>query len=83
MFSSLYSVYEKLKRPSTLFWLNTWSYSKNNTWLFLSNELLSFYIESIKGFKTITTTTFQLYPQILYKLILISLFLVQIGFIFG
>lgn len=83
MFNSLYSVYSKLKRPSTLYWLNSWSYSNNNTWLFLSNELLTFYIESLKGFKTVTVSVFQAYPQVLYKLVAFALVLIQLGFLIG
>lgn len=83
MFNNLFNLYSKLKRPSTLFWLNTWSYAYNNTWLFLSNELLTFYIESIRGFKTLTITTFQFYPHILYKWTTVVVFLIQIGLLLG
>lgn len=83
MFQSLHSVYSKLKRPSSLAWLNVWNYSTNNTWIFLSNELLSFYINSLAGFKSVTVTTFQNQPQIIYKLVIVAVLLVQLGLFLG
>lgn len=83
MFSNLYNVYSKLKRPSSLIWLNIWKYSNNNTWYYLSSELLTFYIESLRGFKSITITTFQIFPQILYKYSFIALLFIHAGLLVG
>lgn len=83
MLQTLYGVYSKISRPSKLFWLNIWAYSKNNTWVFLSQELLSFYIESIQGFKISTISTFQNHPNVLYRVIIASFLFIQLGLFIG
>jgi len=52
-----------------------------NSWSYLSSELLTFYIESIRGFKSVTISTYQLFPTVLYSLAVVAILLSQIGLI--